>query len=259
MTTTYADSDAIVEAKDLGYTVGSAELVSNVSLRLAPGELVAFVGPNGAGKSTMLRLIAGDIKPSTGEVLVGGKSPDDWNSGELATWRAVMEQDSSTVFAYTVRELVKMGRAPHPKSDDDEPLVDQAMAAGEVTHLAHRDSTTLSGGELARASFGRALAQTPKLLLLDEPTAALDLRYQERVMQTARLLADDGACVIVVVHDLNLAARFADRVVMFAHGSVAAQGLPADVLVPETITPVYRQNVQILAHPVTGTPLVVPV
>ena len=207
----------------------------------------------------MLRLIAGDITPTSGDVLIRGKSPHDWDSGELATWRAVMEQDSSTVFAYTVRELVKMGRAPHPKSDVDEDIVDQAMAAGEVEHLSHRDSTTLSGGELARASFGRSLAQTPELLLLDEPTAALDLRYQERVMHTARLLADDGACVIVVVHDLNLASRFADRVVMFAHGGVAAQGAPVDVLVPEKIAPVYRQNVQILKHPVTNTPLVVPV
>ena len=250
---------AIVEAKELGFTIGSATLVSDVNLELFPGQLVAFVGPNGAGKSTMLRLIAGDISPSAGEVLVGGKAPGEWNNGELATWRAVMEQDSSTVFAYTVRELVKMGRAPHPKSDEDEPIVDQALGAGEVGHLAHRDSTTLSGGELARASFGRSLAQTPKLLLLDEPTAALDLRYQERVMHTARLLADDGACVIVVVHDLNLASRFANRVVMFSGGNVACQGSPVEVLVPEKIAPVYRQNVQILSHPVTGTPLVVPV
>jgi iron complex transport system ATP-binding protein len=154
-----------------------------------------------------------------------------------------------------------MGRAPHPASDveADGRIVRESMEAAEVESFAGRDVTTLSGGELARAVFARVLAQQTPVLLLDEPTAPLDLRHQEAVMAKARALARQGACVLVVLHDLSLAARYCDKVAMFAGGHLVSFGEPEEVLTAERIGEVYGQEVLVLRHPHTGRPLVVPV
>ncbi|MGP9538160.1 heme ABC transporter ATP-binding protein [Brachybacterium sp. AOP43-C2-M15] len=248
-----------LEVRGVGFTIGGARLLEGVSFSAAPGELVAMVGPNGAGKSTMLALLAGDLVPSEGTISLAGTAPHRWPAKALARQRSVMTQQHGQAFSFTVRELVEMGRAPHDASDRDEELIDASLVDAEIAELAHRDVTTLSGGELARAVFARTLTQDAGVVLLDEPTAPLDLRHQETLMQRARSLADEGRCVLVVLHDLSLAARFCDRLAVFSEGSLTALGPPEQVLTPERIEQVYRQRVAVLAHPVTGRPLVVPV
>jgi iron complex transport system ATP-binding protein len=171
----------------------------------------------------------------------------------------MMTQHHSQAFSYSVREAVEMGRAPHPPSDDDERIIEDALSDADVAELAERDVTTLSGGELARTVFARVLAQDAGVVLLDEPTAALDLHHQEVLMARARRLADEDRCVLVVLHDLTLAARYCDRIAMFSRGALVACGAPREVLTPERIREVYRHEVTVIDHPVSGRPVIVPV
>ncbi|RZL87584.1 MAG: ATP-binding cassette domain-containing protein, partial [Variovorax sp.] len=178
------------------------------------GDLLALVGPNGAGKSTLLSLAAGDQRPTAGSVDLHGRPIHQWKIAELARERSVLPQDHAVRFAFTVREVVAMGRLPHPpKPAQDAAIVEAALATADVVPLQQRDVQSLSGGEAARTGFARVLAQQTPLILLDEPTAALDLQHQERVLRSARALTREGACVIAVLHDLNLAAAYADRIV----------------------------------------------
>lgn len=243
----------------VGVRVDGRALLEDVSLRAAPGEIIALVGPNGAGKSTLLRALSGDIVPDSGRIEIFGRPPQAWKSKELARRRAVMAQDHAVAFSFTVREVVEMGRVPYDRADDDEAIVDDALRDGDVSGLERRDATTLSGGELSRTVFGRVLAQRTGIVLLDEPTAALDLRHQENAMAIAAKLAQEGRCVVVVLHDLNLAARYAHRVAMFSRGRLVADGSPSQVLTVDRIGEVYGQKVRVLAHPTTASPLVVPV
>lgn len=234
-------------------------IVHPLDLAFLPGTLTALVGPNGAGKSSLLSLAAGDRAPSSGQVLLAGRNLRDWPVRALACQRAVMPQDHSVRFGFSVEEVVRMGRLPHPADPAaDARIVAQALAAADVGHLATRDVQTLSGGEAARVAFARVLAQDTPVVLLDEPTAALDLHHQERLMRHARLRADQGVCMIAVLHDLNLASSYADRIVMLASGQVAADGPPRQVLRQDTVEQVYRQSVLVIEHPVRGVPLVLP-
>lgn len=248
----------IVHCAGVGVQVPGAWLVREVNCTLSTGSLTALVGPNGAGKSTLLSVLAGDRRPDAGQVRVAGRSPADWPSRPLARVRAVMRQSQQLVFAFSVGEVAAMGRMPHPEDPElDRRIVGEALAAADVAHLADRDVTTLSGGEAARAAFARTLAQTTPLVLLDEPTAALDLRHQEAVLGVAAALRDAGCCVVVVLHDLKLAARYADRVLVFDAGRLVADGAPRQVLTAELIERVYRQPVQVLRQPGTDLPLIV--
>lgn len=241
------------------FRIGSSQLLDSVTLEADRGEVLALVGPNGAGKSTLLSLVAGDQRPTSGEVLVGGLAPHAWPARALARERSMMTQHHSQAFSYTVREAVEMGRAPHPASADDAGIVTAALADADVPALAERDVTTLSGGELARTVFARVLAQDAAVVLLDEPTAALDLHHQEVLMARARRLAQEQRCVLVVLHDLTLAARYCDRIAMFSRGGLVAAGTPEEVLTPERIGEVYRHEVSVISHPVSGRPVIVPV
>lgn len=247
-----------VELVDVSVRLGDAVILSGLSLDLHYGSHIALVGPNGAGKSTLLGVIAGDLRPSSGTVRLDGRSVSDWSSRDLALRRAMFVQDHRVRFAFGVREVVEMGRQPHrfdPAADLR--IVDDALMTADIIHLAERDVTSLSGGEGARTAFGRVLAQTCPVVLLDEPTAALDLRHQEALLGTARQLARTGACVVTVLHDLNLAAGYADRIVVLKEGLVAADGAPRNVLTPAMVEQVYAQKVVVLEHPTRGSPLVV--
>lgn len=252
------DGSPWVELDGAGFAIDGVPLLQDVTLTAGAGEVLALVGPNGAGKSTTLSLLAGDISPTSGTVRVAGRAPRDWPPQEIARHRSVMTQHHDPAFSFTVREMVALGRSPHPVREDDDELIDEALVAAEVEDLAGRDVTTLSGGELARTVFARTLAQHTPVLLLDEPTAALDLRHQELLLSRCHRLAAAGCCVLVVLHDLSLAARHCDRIAMFDAGHLVAVGSPEEVLDPERITAVYRQRVTILSHPDTGRPLVVP-
>lgn len=241
-------------------TLGSREVLRGIDLEVLPGEVLCLIGPNGAGKSTLLHVMAGDLPASAGSVTVGDRPAGGIRSSELARLRSVLSQDNTVAFPFLVREVVEMGRAPWARSSDDETdaaALASAIARADVDHLLDRPFTSLSGGERARVSLARVLAQTTPVVLLDEPTAALDLRHQEDVMRVARELAATGIAVVVVLHDLSLAGAFADRLALMDAGSLVRVGTPREVLEPRLLSSVYGLPVSVIEH--DGVPLVVPV
>ncbi|MET0812303.1 MAG: heme ABC transporter ATP-binding protein [Microbacterium sp.] len=239
----------------------SRAILDDVDLELRAGEVHALVGPNGAGKSTLFGVVAGDLGCDAGDVHLDGIPLADIPARELARLRGVLLQQNAVSFPFTAEQVVRMGRAPWartPAADDDDRAVARAMADTDVVAYAHRSVSSLSGGERARVALARVLAQDTGILLLDEPTAALDLRHQEDVLRLARGRASEGAAVAVVLHDLNAALAYADRVTLLSDGRVAATGAPVDVLTADRIAAVYEQAVDVFPHPVTGVPLVVP-
>ena len=251
---------AAIEVRGLGVDRGARPVLAGVDLTVRAGEVLALVGPNGAGKSTLLGAIGGDVA-CTGEITVDGAPLAAWSHTELAMRRAILLQRQTVSFPFTVAQVVEMGRAPWagtPLEDDDEAAVAEAMRRTDVERFAHRPYPRLSGGEQARVALARVLAQRTGALLLDEPTAALDLHHQEMVFGVVRERAAGGAAVVVVVHDLGLAAAHADRVAVLAEGRIAACGPPGDVLTAALLSEVYRHDVEVLPHPRTGRPLILP-
>ncbi|WP_436838104.1 heme ABC transporter ATP-binding protein [Nocardia amamiensis] len=237
-------------------------VLEGIDFEAVAGQVVALVGPNGAGKSTLLAALAGELPPSEGIVELDGQSLTHWSTLDMARRRAVLPQTHTVGFPFTAREVVAMGRAPWVRTErrelDDEQIA-AAMGATDVEHLASRSFPTLSGGERARVALARVLAQDTATLLLDEPTAALDLGHQEAVLRVATDRAAAGAAVVVVLHDLGIAAAYADRVAVLESGRIAADGTPREVLTTELLTRVYQHPVEVLDHPVTGAQLVLPV
>lgn len=250
-----------IRARGIGVVLDGASVLDDVDVDVDTGHLLALVGPNGAGKSTLLSVLAGDRQPERGDVEIDGLPVGSWSAVEMAMRRAVLLQQVTLSFPFTVRQMVEMGRAPwagQPEEADDERRVVESMAATDVSHLAERTVPSLSGGERARAALARVLAQDTGILLLDEPTAALDVRHQEQVLALAADAAAAGRAVVVVMHDLGLAAAHADRVVVLAGGSVAADGAPADVLTAPLLSEVYEHPIDVLRHPQDGRLLIVP-
>lgn len=247
----------MIEVRNLSVSIAGKPLLSGIDLNCPPGTVTALVGPNGAGKSTLLSAIAGDLRADSGEVLLNGTAVADLSVAGLAQVRAVFPQGSAIRFGYLVEEVVAMGRAFRdlPAARDAE-VIEAAMTGTEVAPLAWRDAQTLSGGEQARTTFARVLVQECPIVLLDEPTAALDLRHQEKVLQSAARLAREGATVLAVLHDLNLAAAHADRIVLMRKAGIAASGPPWEVMTEDLIGSVYRQKVCVMKHPNRDCPVV---
>lgn len=246
--------------------IGDAVLLDGVSLVVQPGEVVAVVGANGAGKSTLLKVAAGERSPSAGRVTLDGRPLGAFSPEALALRRAVLPQHSALQFGFTAAEVVRLGRTPHAgraTRAQDEAAVERALAQAGVSHLAGRRYPTLSGGEQQRVHLARTLAQLdgrhdePRYLLLDEPTASLDLAHQHAVLRTARALAEAGTGVLVVLHDLNLAAQYADRLAVLRRGRLLADGPPAEVLDPALVHAAFDVVVTVLPHPCLTCPLVV--
>lgn len=253
-------SAVLLEARGLGLRIGEAQILADVDVDVRVGEVLALVGPNGAGKTSLLSLLAGDLRPTAGRVLLDGRPVADHRPAELARRRGVLLQENRLSFPFEVVDVVEMGRAPwrgRPESDDDEAVVAAAMAATDVVHLARRLFPTLSGGEKSRASFARVLAQDPRLLFLDEPTAALDIRHQERTLELARARALEGDAVVVVLHDLSLAGAYADRMILLGGGRVVAAGTPREVLEAGRLSAVYEHPVEVVERS-DGSLLVLP-
>ncbi|MCQ4196917.1 heme ABC transporter ATP-binding protein [Streptomyces parvulus] len=253
--------DVLAEADAVRVLLGGRPVLDGVDVRVRAGEVLALVGPNGAGKSTLLGALAADVPPAEGVVRVHGRPAGEWSAPELALRRAVLPQSASLSFPFPVAEVVRMGRAPWAGGEreaEDDAAVADAMARTEVAGFAGRPFSALSGGERARVALARVLAQRAPLLLLDEPTAALDLRHQELVLRLCRERARAGDAVVVVLHDLALAAAYADRVAVLRAGRIAAEGAPAEVFDEDLLSEVYDQPVEVLPHPRTGALLVVP-
>ncbi|WP_155055082.1 heme ABC transporter ATP-binding protein [Streptomyces blattellae] len=252
--------DVLAAAEALHVRLGSRVVLHGVSVAARAGEVLALVGPNGAGKSTLLGALAGDLPVAEGGVRIHGRPASEWSAPELALRRAVLPQSAELSFPFTVEEVVRMGRAPWAAigAEEDDAAVAEAMARAEVTAFAGRPFSALSGGERARVALARVLAQRASLLLLDEPTAALDLKHQELVLRLCRERARAGDAVVVVLHDLGLAAAYAHRVAILRAGKVAADGPPDEVFSDRLLSEVYDQEVEVLPHPRTGAVLVTP-
>ncbi|MBO7938357.1 heme ABC transporter ATP-binding protein [Streptomyces sp. S9] len=254
-----ARGEVVAEADGVWVRLGGRDVLCGVDVRVRAGEVLALVGPNGAGKSTLLAALAADLPAAAGTVRIHGRPAAGWSAPELALRRAVLPQAAVLSFPFTVADVVRMGRAPHDSSPaEDEAVIAEAMAATEVTRFAARPFSALSGGERARVALARVLAQRAPLLLLDEPTAALDLKHQELVLRLCRERAREGDAVVVVLHDLGLAAAYAHRVAVLHEGRVAADGPPAEVFTGRLLSEVYDQPVEVLPHPRTGALLVTP-
>ena len=249
----------MISAVGVGVDLEGTTVLDDVTIDVVPGELLVLVGPNGAGKSTLLGVLSGERKPSRGTVTLGGRELRGIRHAELARMRSVLTQENTVSFPFLVSEVVAMGRSPWARSiegRDDIAAVAEAMAAADVAHLAARRYTQLSGGEKARVSLARVLAQRAPVMFLDEPTASLDLRHQEDVMRIGRRMADEGRAVVVVLHDLSLGSAYADRLALVSGGRLEALGTPAEVLTAERVERVYGLPVEL--HEVAGRPVVVP-
>ncbi|GAA4811979.1 heme ABC transporter ATP-binding protein [Tomitella cavernea] len=248
----------LLSATGVDVMLGGNHILKGLDIDVEAGRLTSLIGPNGAGKSTVFATLSGDLEPTRGQVLLDGAPVRSYRPRQLALRRAVLPQDHLVRFSYSVEEVVHLARLSHPTDPEtDDRIVAQSMEAAEVGHMRRRDVQTLSGGEMARTAFARTLAQTTPVVLLDEPTAALDLRHQEAVLRHARRLRDDGACVVVVLHDLNLASAYSDRVVMLHGGVVVADGPPRAVFTARRIKEVYRQEVLVTDHPTRDCPMIV--
>lgn len=246
-----------LEAERISFRAGGRLLVDGVSLALTPGRLVGLIGPNGAGKSTLLRLLSGLLSPEAGAVCLEGSSLSELAPEQIARRLARVPQTPPGELDFTVLEVALMGRyALSPgwqESAADRSLALNALAQTGTAHLADRLYSTLSGGERQRVIVARALVQEPRVLLLDEPTASLDLQHQIEVLEVVRrLTAERGLASIAAIHDLTLAARYCDELMMIHGGKVAAAGRPDEVLTAESLRQVFGVNAVVERHPRLG-------
>jgi iron complex transport system ATP-binding protein len=245
-----------LSGRSLTVVAGGRNILDGVHIDVSAGHVTAIIGPNGAGKSTLLKVLSGDITPQTGRVTMNGRLLNDWSAEERALQRAVLPQTPELAFSFRTRDVVELGRHPHRgrlSREEDRQAVAGAMLATETATLAERDCKTLSGGELHRAHYARVLAQIwsplpesrARILLLDEPTASLDLFHQHAILAKAREIAGQGAAVVAVLHDLNLAATYADTLVAMASGRIDGAGSAVETLTEERLFRVWRVNSEI--------------
>jgi iron complex transport system ATP-binding protein len=235
--------------------LGGTTILEDISFRAEPGSVTGIIGPNGAGKSTLLAALSGDLDCARGNVVIDGRDIHSVSKQSLARLRAVLPQHHHVSFGFTSEEVVKMGCSGH--GGDPAARMRWAMEQTDVVHLCQRRFRSLSGGEQARVALARILAQDTPVLLLDEPTASLDLRHQELVMQLARDQASEGRTVVVVVHDLNLGAAYTDRMLLLKGGCVMADDTTRRVLDPDRIGNAYDIDVAVVDHPTRPCPLIV--
>lgn len=257
--------ESALSLQKVDYRVGDRCIVKDLSVSIPAGQVSVLLGPNGAGKSTLLKLACGELLPSGGQVAFLGKPLQAHALDERATCLAVLPQTSSLNFPFLSEEVVQLGRSPHSTGVKiDAEIVDAALALVDAVHLRRQLYTELSGGEQQRVQLARVLAQvwvmqagTPNLLILDEPTSALDFSHQQLIMKALQQKAQQGCAVLMALHDLNLAATFADRVLLMDAGRLCAQGAVDEVLQPELLKQVFGLDFYRVQHPGTGKPLLV--
>jgi len=253
--------EPVIDVREATCSYGAIPALQNVSIQISRGEFVGIVGPNGAGKTTLLRAIHALVRLQEGAVLIDGRQVNGMSSRELARILAGVPQEAGNTIPFTALEVVLMGRNPHRRglsweSPEDLAIARWAMERTQTWHLADRPFQSLSGGERQRVVIARAIAQQPRVLLLDEPTAHLDIAYQLEIMELLSSLNEDGLTILAVLHDLNLAGMYCKRLLLMSAGKVLADGPPAGVLKPKWIRQAYGLEVLVRAHPLTGRPYI---
>ena len=249
-------------ARSLSFSFGNERVLDGVDVRLEPGRIVGVIGPNGAGKTTLVRLLSRILAPESGRIELAGRSLHHWSAIELARALAVVPQNPELPTAFTAWEIVLMGRTPHldwlgRERPQDRLRAHEAMAETGILRLADRRINQLSGGERQRVVIARALAQEPRVLLMDEPTAHLDLNHQVDILTlVADLVRERGLATLAIFHDLNLASRYCDRLILLKEGSVLTAGPPVDVLTADSIERAYGVRVTVIEHPNDRLPVV---
>ena len=238
-------------------------VLAGITMSVSQSSFQTILGPNGSGKSSLLKTIMGLVEPSEGTVHINGLPTTSWTRRALAKEVAVVPQSETFAFPVTVRELVATGRYPYQGSFQTETTTDQeaistALQHCDIEHLADRQLSTLSGGEIQRARIARSLAQEPKILILDEPTANLDIRYEMAIFNLLKTLTKEGMTVLLITHHLNLAAEFSDNIVLLRHGQVAAEGTPSQVLCESTLGSVYEWPISVETNSDLETPQIRP-
>ncbi|MGH1543203.1 MAG: heme ABC transporter ATP-binding protein [Arenicella sp.] len=256
----------VLQMHNVDVTIDSKPLVKSVNCSLEAGEILAIIGPNGAGKSSLLKSIINDIPVSNGEICINGDSlPTSAVDKLRARQQAILPQFSLLNFPYTVAEVVALGRIPHQTGHAiDQGIIEETLTAMDMQDFRHRLYPELSGGEKQRVQIARVLTQIwriqdspqPRLLLLDEPTTALDLGHQQMLMQCLRQFAQQQVAIVMVLHDVNLASRYADYLLALSAGRVATCGSAAEVLTPENLQQLFAIDARIIEHPETRKPVV---
>ncbi|MFC4602106.1 heme ABC transporter ATP-binding protein [Rhodococcus kronopolitis] len=250
----------LFEARDVSVSYGDNHVVQNVSITVGANEIVTLIGPNGSGKSTVMKALSGQLSPRSGTVQLEGSDLSSWPPRRRAQAIGMLNQKNTAPTDMTVRELVGYGRHPHHRwyertTPDDNEAVEWAIAHTELAAMAQRPVSQLSGGEAQRAWLAMVLAQRPRVLLLDEPTTYLDIAHQHEVLEVVTSLNRTlGIAVLMVLHDLNQASTFSDRIVALASGRVVAEGAPREVLTANLIREVYGMEAEVEEHPVTTRP-----
>ena len=258
-------NSAILDIRNVSFAYGDTEILKSVDLRVEQGEIIGLVGPNGAGKSTLLSILTGTLKARRGAVMLDGQPLRDLRPRDRARLVAMVPQTPVVPPGFTAAELVMMGRNPHLRllqweGPEDLEVCRWAMEMTDTWELAHRTLSSLSGGEKQRVVIARALAQRTDLLLLDEPTAHLDIGYQPAVLDMIdRIGREAGVTVVAAMHDLTLAAQYCHRIALLHDGTISAVGKPDEVLRPEVVGKAFGADVCVTRHPVHGTPVILPV
>jgi iron complex transport system ATP-binding protein len=246
--------NAMLEACEISVERGGRKILDSASLRVEPGRFTAVIGPNGSGKSTLLRALAGIWRVSTGEILFGGEPLRGLDRRQVARRIAFVPQDTRIDFAFTAREIAAMGRYPHrgrfaPETAEDRAAIDAALERCDVAYLRERAANTLSGGERQRLLIARCLAAQPEVILLDEPTANLDIEHSLGILELCRNLAGEGRAVALAIHDLNAVARYADAAALVDRGRITNVGVPSEVLTPGAFEKVFGVQARAIGGP----------
>ena len=258
----------MLSIREVGLSISGISLLNNISFDCPRGTITALMGPNGAGKTSLLNIISGEHQATQGRVLINNRLSDEWKIADIAQFMSVLPQSSSLEFSFTAQEVVALGRIPHATGlVRDAEIVSAALNRVDACYLAERSFMQLSGGEKQRVQLARVLAQiweycereciADGILLLDEPSTSFDLEHQLMLIETVKQIAARGVTVVMVMHDLNMAAKCADQLVMINCGECTAVGTVNKLLTPALIEKVFSVNVEVIKHPVDGTPLVV--
>lgn len=256
----------MIVAKDVCFSAGGRFVLEQVSFAVAPGNMLAILGSNGAGKSTLLKLLSNEMQPTKGSITLGGVDLKKLTIDSLSSMRAVLSQKSTLSMPYTVAEVVALGRyAMKNKSPrENQSVIDAVLATTDLLHLAERNYLQLSGGEQQRTQLARVLAQIydaegVKYLFMDEPINSMDVKHQHNTLQIARRFADEGNCVITVLHDVNMALQYADDILMLKQGKQLACGMCADVCSEKMLEQTYGYPLRLISHSAYERPIVMPV